>query len=36
MMAALDRFINKLVEKGSPFFKLLKKSEKFEWTNEAD
>jgi hypothetical protein len=36
MMAALGHFINKLVEKGLPFFKLLKKSEKFEWTNEAD
>jgi hypothetical protein len=35
-MAALGRFINKLGEKGLPFFKLLKKSKKFEWTDEAD
>jgi hypothetical protein len=36
MMAALGRFINKLGEKGLPFFKLLKKSHKFKWTNEVD
>jgi hypothetical protein len=36
MMAALARFISKLGEKGLPFFKLLKKSEKFEWMDEAD
>jgi hypothetical protein len=36
MMAALGRFISKLGEKGLPFFKLLKKSVKFEWTDEAD
>jgi hypothetical protein len=36
MMVALGRFISKLGEKGLPFFKLLKKSDKFEWTNEAD
>jgi hypothetical protein len=36
MMAALGRFISKLGEKGLPFFKLLKKSDKFEWTDEAD
>jgi hypothetical protein len=36
MMEALGRFINKLEEKGLPFFKLLKKSDKFEWTYEAD
>ena len=35
-MAALNRFISKLGEKGLPFFKLLKKTEKFEWTKEAD
>jgi hypothetical protein len=29
MMAALGRFISKLGEKGLPFFKLLKKSDKF-------
>jgi phenylalanine-4-hydroxylase len=36
MMAALGRFISKLGEKGMPFFKLLKKSDKFKWTDEAD
>jgi hypothetical protein len=36
MMAALGWFISKLGEKGLPFFKLLKKSDKFEWTDEAD
>jgi hypothetical protein len=36
MMAALGRFINKLGEKGLPFFKLLKKSDIFKWTDEAD
>jgi dsDNA-binding SOS-regulon protein len=36
MMAALGRFISKLEEKGLPFFKLLKKSDKFEWTDETD
>jgi hypothetical protein len=36
MMAALGCFISKLGEKGFPFFKLLKKSEKFEWTEKAD
>jgi hypothetical protein len=36
MMAALGRFISKVGEKGLPFFKLLKKSDKFEWTAEAD
>jgi hypothetical protein len=36
MMAALGRFISKLGEKGLPFFKLLKKSDKFMWTDEAD
>jgi hypothetical protein len=35
-MAALNRFISWLGEKGLPFFKLLKKSGKFEWTNEAN
>jgi hypothetical protein len=29
MMAALGRFISKLGEKGLPFFKLLKKVDKF-------
>jgi hypothetical protein len=36
MMAALGRFINKLGEKVLPLFKLLKKSNKFEWTDEAN
>jgi hypothetical protein len=36
MMAALGRFISKLGEKGLPFFKLLKKSNKFQWIDEAD
>jgi hypothetical protein len=34
-MAALNRFISRLGEKGLPFFKLLKKTGKFEWTEEA-
>jgi ribonuclease HI len=36
MMAALGRFISKLGEKGLPFFKLLKKFDKFKWTDEVD
>jgi hypothetical protein len=35
MMAALGRFISKLGEKGLPFFKLLKKTNKFLWDDEA-
>jgi hypothetical protein len=35
-MAALNRFILKLGERGLPFFKLLKHQEKFVWTLEAD
>ena len=35
-MAALSRFISCLREKGLPFFKLLKASERFEWMEEAD
>jgi hypothetical protein len=35
-MAALNRFISRLSEKGLPFFKLLKAKEKFEWSKEAD
>jgi hypothetical protein len=35
MMAALGRFISKLGEKGIPFFKLLKKADKFVWDDEA-
>jgi hypothetical protein len=34
-MATLNRFILLLGEKGLPFFKLLKKMGKFEWTEEA-
>jgi hypothetical protein len=35
-LAALNRFISKLGERGIPFFKLLKNQEKFTWTPEAD
>jgi hypothetical protein len=35
MMAALGCFISKLGEKGLPFFKLLKKADKFVWDGEA-
>jgi hypothetical protein len=35
-MAILNRFISRLGEKGLPFFKLLKASEKFVWSKEAD
>jgi hypothetical protein len=35
MMAALGRFINKLGEKGLPFFKLLKNADNFVWDDEA-
>ena len=35
-MAALSRFISCLGEKGLPFFKLLKASECFSWSEEAD
>jgi hypothetical protein len=34
--AALIRFIARLGEKALPFYALMKKSEKFEWTDEAD
>jgi hypothetical protein len=34
-MVALRRFISRLGEKGLPFFKLLKASEKFIWSEEA-
>jgi ribonuclease HI len=34
-MAALRRFISRLGEKGLPFYKLLKKVDKFQWTTEA-
>jgi hypothetical protein len=35
-MAALNRFISQLGEKGLPFFKLLKCQDKFQWTEEAE
>ena len=35
-MATLSRFIDRLGEKGLPFFKLLKASKKFTWTEDAD
>jgi hypothetical protein len=35
-MAALSRFLSRLGEKDLPFFKLLKASEKFVWSKEAD
>ena len=34
-MAALSRFISRLGNKGLPFFKLLRKLDKFEWKEEA-
>jgi hypothetical protein len=34
-MAALSRFISRLGEKGMPFYKLLKKVDKFQWTTEV-
>ena len=34
--AALSLFIIQLGEKALPFYALMKKSEKFEWTDEAD
>jgi hypothetical protein len=34
-MAALSKFISRLEEKGLPFYKLLKKVDKFQWTSEA-
>lgn len=35
-MAALNRFISRLGKKGLPFFELLKKSGKFEWSAKAN
>jgi hypothetical protein len=35
-MAALNRFISRLGERGLPFFKLLKHQDKFQWTKEAE
>jgi hypothetical protein len=35
-MAALNRFISRLGERGLPFFKLLKHQDKFQWMEEAE
>src|ERR1041384_873179 len=35
-LAALSRFISRLGERTLPFYKLLRKGEKFEWTEEAN
>jgi hypothetical protein len=35
-MAALNRFISRLGERGLPFFKLLKCQDKFHWMEEAE
>jgi hypothetical protein len=35
MMAALSRFISKLGERGMPFYKLLRKSDGFQWDDQA-
>jgi hypothetical protein len=35
-VAAVSRFINRLGEKALPLYKLMKKSDEFIWTNEAD
>jgi ribonuclease HI len=35
-MAVLNRFISRLGERGLPFFKLLKRQDKFHWTEEAE
>jgi hypothetical protein len=34
-LAALNRFISKLGEKALPFYQLLRKTDKFAWTAEA-
>src|SRR4051812_23026235 len=34
-VAALSRFISRLGERTLPFYQLLRKGEKFEWTEEA-
>ena len=34
-MAALNRFLSRLSERGLPFFKLLKKQDKFRWSQEV-
>jgi hypothetical protein len=35
-MATLNRFISQLGERGLPFFKLLKRQDKFQWMEEAE
>ena len=35
-LAALSRFISRLSEKGLPLYRLLRKSERFSWTPEAE
>ena len=35
-VAALSRFISRLIEKALPLYQLLKKSDKFIWDDEAD
>ena len=35
-LAALSRFISRLGEKGLPLYRLLRKSERFSWTTEAE
>jgi hypothetical protein len=35
MMAALSRFISKLVERDMPFYKLLRKVDGFQWNDQA-
>jgi hypothetical protein len=35
-MAALNKFISQLGERGLPFFKLLKRQDKFQWMEEAE
>jgi hypothetical protein len=34
-MAVLSRFVSRLGERGMPFFKLLKKTDNFQWGSEA-
>ena len=35
-LATLSRFISRLSEKALPLYRLMKKSDKFEWTPEAE
>jgi hypothetical protein len=35
-LAALSRFISRLGERGLPLFRLLRKTERFTWTPEAE